>query len=253
MVTTTDQLGTQLELPGIPQRIVCLVPSITELLVDFGLEIHLVGCTKFCVHPLHLRSRQRIVGGTKNVRLEKVADLSPDLIIANKEENTREEVEHLAARFPVWVSQVRTVAEAEEMIVALGQLFEVEDRAAAVISANRKALSSHQLPAPQKALYLIWRAPWMSVGKDTYIHDVMQQLGYINVVGDQLRYPTLSVDEIRGLGPERILLSSEPYPFKAEHLAEWREILPEAKVELADGEFFSWYGSRLGNLAGLLP
>ncbi|MFT5998461.1 MAG: iron complex transport system substrate-binding protein [Neolewinella sp.] len=250
MIITTDQLGTVLELPGIPGRIVCLVPSITELLVDLGLESSVVGCTKFCVRPLHLRSRQRLVGGTKNVRVEKVAELTPDLIIANKEENTREEVELLAKQFPTWVSRVRTVAEANEMITALGRLFAVEDRAAAIIAANRKTLELHRLPTPQKALYLIWRAPWMSVGGDTYIHDVMQQLGYENVAGDQLRYPTLSIDEIRALAPDRIMLSSEPYPFKPEHLEEWLEILPQAKVELVDGEFFSWYGSRLGNLAG---
>jgi ABC-type Fe3+-hydroxamate transport system substrate-binding protein len=240
-------MGTVLELPGIPQRIVCLVPSITELLVDFGLETAIVGCTKFCVRPLHLRSRQRLIGGTKNVRLEKVTELAPDLIIANKEENTREEVEHLAQQFPTWVSQVRTVLEAEEMIARLGRLFAVEDRAKVIIAANRKTMELHRLATPQKALYLIWRDPWMSVGGDTYIHDVMRQLGYENVVGDQLRYPTLSVEEIRALAPERILLSSEPYPFKEVHLAEWLAILPEAEVELADGEFFSWYGSRLGN------
>lgn len=247
MIRTTDQLGTVLELPEIPQRIVCLVPSITELLVDFGLENHIVGCTKFCVRPPHLRSRQRVVGGTKNVRLEKVRELAPELIIANKEENTREEVEHLAARFPTWVSRVRTVAEAEEMTMVLGQIFGVEDRAATIISANRKTLELHRLPTPEKALYLIWRDPWMSVGGDTYIHDVMQRLNYENVVGEQMRYPTLTTDEIRALAPDRILLSSEPYPFKPEHLEEWAEILPQAKVELVDGEFFSWYGSRLGH------
>jgi ABC-type Fe3+-hydroxamate transport system substrate-binding protein len=253
MVKTRDQIGTVLELPEIPNRIVCLVPSITELLVDLGLENDIVGCTKFCVRPLHLRSRQRLIGGTKNVRLEKITELFPDLIIANKEENTREDVEYLAELFPTWVSQVRTVVEAEEMIRRLGHLFAVEDRAAAIISANQKTLKSHQLPVPQKALYLIWREPWMSVGGDTYIHDVMRQLGYENVVGDQLRYPTLSVDEISELAPARIMLSSEPYPFKQEHLEEWKELLPHAKVELVDGEFFSWYGSRLGNLATLLP
>ena len=253
MVKTRDQIGTVLELQEIPNRIVCLVPSITELLVDFGLETAIVGCTKFCVHPLHLRSRQKIVGGTKNVRLEKVEQLSPDLIIANKEENTREDVDCLAGHFPTWVSQVRTVAEAEEMITRLGRLFAAEDRAAAIIAANQKTLKSHQLPVPQKALYLIWREPWMSVGGDTYIHDVMRQLGYENVVGDQLRYPTLSVDEIRALAPERIMLSSEPYPFKQEHLEKWSDILPHAEVELVDGEFFSWYGSRLGNMATQLP
>ena len=244
-------MGTVLELPDIPCRIVCLVPSITELLVDLGLESVIVGCTKFCVRPLHLRSRQKIVGGTKNVRLEKVTELSPDLIIANKEENTREDVEGLAGRFPTWVSRVRTVVEAEEMIASLGRLFGKEGRATAIIAANRKALKSHQLLTPQKALYLIWREPWMSVGGDTYIHDVMQQLGYENVVGGQFRYPTLSVGDIRALAPERILLSSEPYSFKPEHLEEWLDILPQAKVELVDGEFFSWYGSRLGSLAVL--
>jgi ABC-type Fe3+-hydroxamate transport system substrate-binding protein len=250
MTTTTDQLGTVFELPGIPRRIICLVPSITELLVDLGLETSVVGCTKFCVRPSHLRSRQKIVGGTKNVRQEKVAALSPDLIIANKEENTREDVECLAERFPVWVSQVSTVAEANEMITSLGRLFAVEERAVAIIAANQKTLEQHKLPAPQKALYLIWRDPWMSVGGDTYINDVMRQLGYENVVGDQLRYPSLSVEEIRALAPERILLSSEPYPFKEEHLSEWLDILPEAKVALVDGEFFSWYGSRLGRIGG---
>lgn len=245
---TIDQMGTVLELSEIPQRIVCLVPSITELLVDLGLESAIVGCTKFCVRPLHLRSRQRIVGGTKNIRLEKVKELSPDLIIANKEENTREDVEYLAGQFPTWVSQVRTVTEAEEMITRLGRLFATEGRAKAIIAANRKTLDLHRLPTTQKSLYLIWREPWMSVGGDTYIHDVMQQLGYVNVVGDQLRYPSLSVDEISELAPTRIMLSSEPYPFKQEHLEEWKELLPHVKVELVDGEFFSWYGSRLGNI-----
>ena len=240
-----DALGRPVRLAAAPRRIVSLVPSQTELLADLGLDDEVVGLTRFCVHPDGWKARKAVVGGTKNVDPAKVAALAPDLVIANKEENVREQVEAVAAFCTVWVTDVATVADSVAMTRDLGALVGRERQADAL--ADRIGAAFGALPdwPPLRALYLIWRDPWMSVGYDTVIADVMDRAGLVNVTDESSRYPVLRDHEFELRVPEVVLLSSEPYPFKDKHVAEVQALAPDARVVLVDGEAFSWYGSRL--------
>ena len=244
-IETTDALGRLVVLPDPPRRIVSLVPSQTELLADLGLDAEVVGLTRFCVHPEGWKKRKRIVGGTKNVHPDRVAALAPDLVIANREENVRNEVKALAAFAPVYVTDVGTVDEALAMIRSVGRLVDRAERADALADGIAAGFDALAEAPPLRAAYFIWREPWMSVGHDTIIHDVMRRAGFANVFGDRRRYPEVTADEIAEAQPEVVLLSSEPYPFRDKHLAEMQALVPDARVLLVDGELFSWYGSRL--------
>jgi ABC-type Fe3+-hydroxamate transport system substrate-binding protein len=236
------------QLSSLPRRIVSLVPSQTELLYDLGLGEEVVGITKFCIHPeTWFRSKTRI-GGTKTVHLDKIKALQPDLIIANKEENVKEQVEALAAIAPVWMSDIHTLDDSEQMISDIGRLTGKQEKAESINNRIRQGFLNLQQPetAPQTSvLYLIWREPWMTVGKDTFIHDILLRMGLHNAWGEQSRYPELSLQDIKDHRPDFIFLSSEPYPFKEKHVTELRAVVPGTKIILVDGEMFSWYGSRL--------
>jgi len=237
-----DQLGRQVEISSLPRRIISLVPSQTELLYDLGLTTEVVGITKFCVHPDEwFRSKTR-VGGTKQVHLDIVRSLQPDLIIANKEENDAAQVMALMAEFPVWVSDIHDLTQAQEMIETVGSL---TGKAAQAAGINKKITEGfNELRGiRKKAAYFIWREPWMVAGGDTFIHDMMQRCGLENVFGGELRYPEVDITQLPDC--ELVLLSSEPYPFRDKHIAELKRYLPGADVRLVDGEMFSWYGSRL--------
>lgn len=245
----TDQLHRTLSLPAPPRRIVSLVPSQTELLSDLGLEQQVVGITKFCIHPEAWFRNKTRVGGTKTVKLEKVHELKPDLIIGNKEENTREDIEALAADFPVWMSDVNNLEDAVDMIRGIGQIVDREEKAeelAASLQSGFDELARHLQDEPHpRAAYLIWRRPYMAVGRETFIHDMLHRAGFTNALAHHRRYPEISLLQLKAARPEVILLSSEPYPFKDQHLEEFREACPQATIQLVDGELFSWYGSRL--------
>jgi ABC-type Fe3+-hydroxamate transport system substrate-binding protein len=249
-LATSDALGRPVALPAPPRRIVSLVPSQTELLADLQLDHEVVGITKFCVLPEEWHAQKPYVGGTKDVHVERVRALRPDLVLANREENVREQVEALATFAPVYVTDVRTVEGACAMIRAVGRLVDRADTGTAdwaAVIAEGIASYFAGLPAfaPLRAAYLIWREPWMSVGGDTFIHDVMARAGLANVFGARTRYPVVTPDDLRAARPDVVLLSSEPYPFKPKHAVEVRAVLPEARVERVDGQAFSWYGSRL--------
>lgn len=246
-----DQTGRKTEIAERPSRIVSLVPSQTELICDLGREDALAGITAFCVHPDHIfRSRER-VGGTKNFKADKIADLNPDLIVANKEENPKGKVLALAEKYPVWVSDVSNLASASSMIENLGQILGAESAATDLVkqlSADReKRAALRGSKANPTALYLIWKDPYMAAGTDTFISEMMAETGLKNVLGRLgdagLRYPRISAEEIESLRPDFILLSSEPYPFKQEHADALKDFCRRAAL-LVDGEAFSWYGSR---------
>lgn len=242
----TDALGRRVVLGAHPpRRIVSLVPSQTELLAALGLDAEVVGLTRFCVHPAGWKRAKRIVGGTKQVDVARIRALVPDLILANKEENTREMVAALDAVAPVYVTDVPTVPAAEAMIREVGAL--VGRAAAAAALADRIAAAFAALPhrPALRTAYLIWQDPLMTVGHDTIIHDVMARGGFANVFGARPRYPALTPEELSEARPEVLLLSSEPYPFREAHRAAFAAKLPGARVLLADGERFSWYGPRL--------
>jgi ABC-type Fe3+-hydroxamate transport system substrate-binding protein len=233
----------------LPQRIISLVPSQTELLFDLGLGDRVVGITKFCVRPAEWYQSKTRIGGTKTVNIPKVLSLKPDLVLANKEENVQEQVDALAQHCPVWTSDIKTLTDALTMIAHIGQLTGTQEKAQAINEAIQ--IRFDQLAAkvavqePVAAAYLIWRKPYMAAGGDTFIHEMLSKAGFLNVFGDQMRYPECSADQLAALNPGYILLSSEPYPFAEKHIASFREICPEAKVIIVDGEMFSWYGSRL--------
>ena len=237
-------MGRRVEVPLYPQRIISLVPSQTELLYDLGLEDEVVGLTKFCVHPEKWRKSKFVVGGTKKFNFEKIHQLAPDLIIGNKEENYQEGIFELEKKYPVWMSDIADLNGALNMISSVGGLVNKEFASDNLVSSIASSLKVER-PARGTALYLIWKDPYMGAGNDTFICEMMELAGFENVLGNLKRYPELSMDEIKKLAPKHILLSSEPFPFKAVHVSELKSILPQSQVRLVDGEIFSWYGSRL--------
>lgn len=245
-----DQLGTVHHFENTPKRIVSLVPSQTELLYDLGLEENIVGITKFCVHPYHLMSTKKIVGGTKKVNFDKIRLLEPDIIICNKEENTKEIVEELQGICPVWVSDIYTIEDNFQMISDFGQVFNKRTEARKWNDKLAFALSDFKnfvkdVPV-KKVAYFIWKKPYMVAGSQTYINKLLQLNHFENLFASRERYPEVELDALEQEGNlDLILLSSEPYPFKAEDGHEIVIHTNDAKVILVDGEMFSWYGSRL--------
>lgn len=233
--------------PARPARIVSLVPSLTEALWALDLDAETVGVTRFCVHPADWKTRKTIVGGTKGTDPARVLALAPDLVVANREENDRAPVEALAAAgVAVWLSDIATVSDALAALRDLGRVTDRAARADALAGRIADAFDAAQPPArPVRAVYLIWRDPWMTVGADTIVHDVLARGGISNAFGDRTRYPVVTPDEIRAADPDVVLLSSEPFPFAARHVAEVQALAPRARVALVDGEAFSWYGPRL--------
>lgn len=244
-MNTQDQLNREVHIPFPPKRIVSLVPSQTELLYDLGLREEVVGITKFCVHPEVWFRQKKRVGGTKNLNLEAIAALQPDLIIGNKEENERTQIEALQARYPVWMSDIYCLEDAEEMILRIGAIVDKANAAAALVSKIRDSFATLKFSEELKTAYFIWREPYMVAAGDTFLNDMLKRAGFANVFGHLTRYPEINEAMLREAQPEVILLSSEPYPFQQKHEAELRKLCPDAVICLADGELFSWYGSRL--------
>ncbi len=243
-----DQLNRQIELDAVPKRIISTVPSQTELLIDLGLSDYLVGRTKFCIHPKDTVSKIPKIGGTKNLKIDKIIELKPDLIIANKEENTKEDIELLATKFPVWISDIFNLKDALDSIKGIGQVTHSIESAQNLISNIKKEFQNiKKANTPQKVVYLIWQNPYISVGNDTFIHDMLEKMGWTNAFEDLSRYPEVSIDMIKDAHPDRILLSSEPYPFQAKHVSGFQSLFPKSQIQLVDGEYFSWYGSRLAH------
>ncbi len=252
--TFTDQLGTIHTFDTTPKRIVSLVPSQTELLFDLGLEDSIVGITKFCVHPFHFKSTKKIIGGTKKVHYEKIKSLHPDIIIANKEENTPEIVAELSAICPVWVTDIITIDDSLQMITDFGELFNKRTEAQKWNNKIHFAWQDFQnfmTDKPvRKAAYFIWANPYMVAGGNTFINELLRLNKFENIYDNhpnyEGRYPEVIIENMRQEGdPDLILLSSEPFPFTDEHAFELGRYTHHAKTVFVDGEMFSWYGSRL--------
>ena len=241
----TDQLGNELKIDSAPKRIISLVPSQTELLFDLGLGERIIGVTKFCIHHAKYFKTKPFVGGTKKVNIDLINALQPDLIIGNKEENSLEDILDLQKNFPVWMSDIDCLANALEMIDELGKITQTSNIASEIIKNISKNFNALPKPKKKKAVYMIWNEPMMATGGDTFINDMMDYAGFENIYKDVTRYPVLSIEELQNKGPEFILLSSEPYPFKLEHKTGLHKFFPNATILLVDGEMFSWYGSRL--------
>ena len=228
-----------------PKRIISLVPSQTELLFDLGVDDQLIGLTNFCIYPATKVKNKTIVGGTKTLNLSKIHSLQPDLIIANKEENNREQIEELQQAYTVHVTDVVTLPDALAMIREVGALVGKSDEAENMAQQIANSLRPIPLAPRPSVAYFIWRKPYMVAANDTFIHTMLEIAGFRNVFADQTRYPEITPDDLQAAQPDLIFLSSEPYPFTEKHLAEFNAIRPSARVMVVDGELFSWYGSRL--------
>jgi ABC-type Fe3+-hydroxamate transport system substrate-binding protein len=250
MLNYVDQIGVEHSFKTTPKRIISLVPSQTELLYDLGLEEEIIGITKFCVHPKHLKAIKQIVGGTKQVKFDKIKALQPDIIIANKEENTKEIVEELSKICPVWVTNIVTIEDNLQMIVDFGKLFNKRTVAQKWNDKITFACLDFQnfiKDKPfRKVAYFIWANPYMVAGKETFINEMLVLNRFENIYKENGRYPEIELEKIRQEGdPEVVFLSSEPFPFKDEHAFEIGRNTHHAKTIFVDGEMFSWYGSRL--------
>jgi len=227
-------------------KIVSLVPSLTELLFDLGLRERIVGRTRFCIHPKESIADVPIVGGTKNPNLDKIRTIDPDLIIANKEENRAEDIRQLQDEgYKVMVTEIGTIEEALFVIHDIGWTCGVQEKANNLIQSIQDEITKTASFPKKTAAYLIWRDPWMSIGSDTYIHSVLEHYQLQNVFSDKTRYPKTTLHEISLKKPDLILLSSEPYPFKEKHIKEVGEACSGSDILLVNGEWFSWYGSRM--------
>lgn len=245
-----DQTGRIVTLSETPRRIVSLVPSQTELLCSLGLEACIVGVTKFCVHPDYIKKNSVVVGGTKQVRLKKIKELKPDIILCNKEENTKEMVGELQQIAPVHVSDIFTVNDSLQLISQYGEIFDCEQKAGEIRNDILQKYTDHKAALydeePKKVAYFIWKDPWMVAANDTFIDHLLALNKYQNVFSGLKRYPEISKAQLKDIErPDVIFLSSEPYPFKEEHIKEVNELFEGVQVKLVDGEYFSWYGSRL--------
>lgn len=238
-----DQMHRVVEIPELPNRIISLVPSLTELLFDLGLSHRMVGVTKFCVRPKNQVKKIPKIGGTKTFKFDVIRSLKPDLIIGNKEENYKDGIEELTKYFPVWMSTIDTLSDAYQAILEIGKITQKQSEAQQLIHDIKSHFSPIRLP-DIRGLYLIWKKPYIAVGKNTFIDEMLPFCGIQNAI-TQSRYPEISEQIIHDLHPEVIFLSSEPYPFKQEHVGEITSISPNSKIILVDGELFSWYGSRL--------
>lgn len=254
MKTFTDAVGKTHSFETTPRRIVSLVPSQTETLYDLGLEESIVGITKFCVHPFHFKTTKTIIGGTKKVNVAKIKALQPDIIIANKEENTPEIVAELSEICPVWVTEIITLEDSLQLITDFGQVFnkrtEAQKWTDKIRFAQAEFLHFIQNRPSDKVAYFIWANPYMVAGGDTFINEMLKINKWENIFENnpkvEGRYPEIVIQKLRIQGdPDVVFLSSEPFPFTDEHAFEIGRYTHHAKTVFVDGEMFSWYGTRV--------
>lgn len=264
MEARVDASGVAVELASPPRRIVSLVPSITETLCALGLADALAGITVYCVEPRAVVRGKTRIGGEKNPDLEKIRSLEPDLVIANIEENLRDHVETLRSwSIPVWVTYPRTVAEGIQLIAELGAVTSTQARASEILREieplYERVRSAAARRPPVAVFYPIWRGPYMTINRDTYIHDMLRVCGARNVFADRPeRYPTVTLDEIAVERPAVILLPDEPFRFRRAHLADFAGYVEvpavrDGRIHLVDGKPFSWHGPRIAEALSILP
>lgn len=240
-----DDLNRTLHIASVPKRIVSVVPSLSELLMEIGLAHQLIGRTKFCIFPDTIKN-VTTVGGTKQLNIEKIKALQPDIIFANKEENIREQIHALESFCPVFVTDIFDTQSAIKAIKNICNICNKKEAGVHLVEEITRAQDSFK--AIRKTLgtciYLIWENPTMSIGNDTYIHALLELCGFQSVIQEQ-RYPNVDLNSIDPQKLDYILLSSEPFPFREKHVNMYQERFPNSTVLLVDGTYFSWYGSRL--------
>jgi len=238
-----DQLNREVYLNNMPKRIISLVPSLTDFLHYLSLDEEVVGITKFCIHPQEWYENKEKIGGTKRVNIEKVIALEPDLIIGNKEENTKEDILALEKVAPVWMSDVNSFEDGIEMIMKLGGVLSKEKVCNELVKNLEQEYSPlKNLGQNLSVLYFIWNKPSYVAGQSTFIGSMIEKLGFNNMAKID-RYPEL--ESLGDCEPNYVFLSSEPFPFEEKHKEKYQSLFPSAKITLVDGEMFSWYGSRM--------
>ena len=246
----TDDLGRKLDLPDPPRRIVSLVPSVTETLAAFGLGERIVGVTDWCTEPSDIVARAARVGHVVAPDVARIAALSPDLVLANAEENRRHAVEKLeAAGLPVYVMFPRSVQGTIDTMEAMARLTGSEEAAGPMITdaraaqAEGRALSARHAPVP--FFVAVWKDPWMTANDDTYLADLLRVAGGKNVFGEEaVRYPRTHIGEIAARKPALALLPTEPYAFTQADRAALIDELPESEILRVDGMLLAWHGVR---------
>jgi endonuclease-3 len=239
---TRPEPEAEVEKQDAPARIVSLVPSVTELLVEWGLATRLVGRTSYCVEPPWIRATVPAVGGTKNPDLPRILSLRPDLVILEEDENTLAAARALeAAGVPLLVLRVRSVRDCLKAFRQLGDGVGLPAAGRARAAALKAALPARPRKGP-RTLALIWKGPWMSAGPGTYVADLVRQAG-LTPIGPE-RYPALADPELDALDPQVLLLPDEPYHFTARHQAELQRRFPQARVIRLEGRALTWYLSR---------
>lgn len=246
-IKVTDDLGREVNIPFPPKRIISTVPSTTEFLFDLGLGNRVISRTRFCKYPESDIAKLPNIGGPKDLYFDKIRLLDPDLILVNEEENKKEQIEVLLDEFPVYVCKVRNYDEALQNILNTGKIVGSEPKSFEIANTIQARFS--QLPVnlkSQSVLYLIWKDPYMVAGKDTFINSMIEKCGFRNAIADKdSRYPKMTAEEISKLNPDLVFLSSEPFSFTKKHIQEIQNLLPNTKIELVDGEMFSWFESHL--------
>lgn len=246
MCLARDQIGRNVEIISQPRRIISLCPSVTETLFALGLRGRIVGRTDYCCHPDDAVAEVAPVGGTKNVRIGAVDALRPDLIVAVREENREEAVRELASRWPVLVLDPESVCAAVDSVQLLGEVTGTSPAATKLAAQISRAFDELPRARGIRVAYLIWRRPYMAAGGSTYIDDVLDHLGLVNVVRSlDGRYPEVEGPVLAGLRPRFLLASSEPFPFTEQHVGELRQLVPGAEPVLVDGQMFGWHGVRM--------
>jgi ABC-type Fe3+-hydroxamate transport system substrate-binding protein len=264
MPTLVDSSGVALDIPRPPRRIVSLIPSTTELLCDLGLADAIVGITAYCVEPRAIVRTKKKIGGEKNPDLDAIRALAPDLVIANLEENVRADVESLrASGVPVWVTYPRTVDDTVRLIRDVGAVTGTESRASALADEIEeeagRVRSETATRRPASVFYPIWRDPYMTINRDTYVHDVLSTVGATNVFAERAeRYPTITLDEMAARKPEVIILPDEPFRFRRVHVKDFEPYVDvpavrDGRIHLMDGKIFCWHGPRLLEALRTLP
>lgn len=245
MKTVTDHLNRTVTVPISPKRIVSLCPAITATLFELGLTKEIVGRTRFCIFPEEHVNDVTIVGGTKDMKPDVIRSLQPDLIIAEKEENTKEMVTELEQEFPVFVFEVQSIKDNSQMIQDLGKITSKEKEASQLM--EKIEVSFHNLPdlAGKRAAYMIWRTPYMVVGQSTYITSVLEALHLTNpFISFEGRYPVVTLEDLEQANLDYLFLATEPFRFQEKHVREMADLLPDVQVSLIDGEMF-WYGVNM--------
>ena len=243
-----DQMGNTIRLSAYPQRIISLVPSLTELLFDLGLDDEVVGVTTYCILPEDKIRNLTRIGGPKEFEFTATDKLKPDLIIGNKEENYREGILRLQEKYLVWMSDIITIDDALMMIRRVGTLINRSQNAERLAGELSASLGNKEFYPLYKVAYVIWKDPYMVAAGNTFINEMLRKCGFINIFENKSRYPQITINELDQA--DVVLLSSEPYPFADSDVNDLKNQNPSISVILVDGKIFSWYGSRLRYAAG---